>query len=204
MEVTLLGVVLGLIGGVGATLLGEVLRLRRRPKLSLAIVDHLASARIKGKPGAFARLEVRNAPGKEAATGVTVRIEGVASGSDRYRESLTFLESWQLAWANDDRGNSNVPPKAKAIASGSSRQVDLAHLNPVAPGLLIVDIRPQPEPKNYLNRLGAGTFTFELSVSANGATARNYRVELVHDGQPWDGAAETASERVQLSSIDRA
>ncbi|HMI81316.1 MAG TPA: hypothetical protein VK480_05965 [Solirubrobacterales bacterium] len=201
MDITPLGILLGLIGGVGGTALTEVFRLRKRPRLSLVVTEHLYVTRVGGNPAAFARLEVRNAPGKEAATGVTVRIEGVASESEDHRESLKFLESWQLAWANDDRGNTNVPPKAKVIASDSSLKVDLAHLNTVAPGLLIVDIRPQPEEGNYMNRLGPGTFQFELVVGGDNASARRFRIALVHDGQPWDGAADTAVERVRLSAI---
>ncbi len=179
-------------------MLGEALRLRKRPKLSLAVTEHLSFARINGRPGAFARLEIRNAPGKEAATGVTVRIERVTSESEVDRESINFLESWQLAWANDDRGNPNVPPKAKVIAANSSLQIDVAHLNPIAPGLLIVDIRPQPEPGNHMNRLGPGTFRFDLVVSGDNASAQRFQIALVHDGQPWDGDSDTAIERVQL------
>jgi hypothetical protein len=200
VDITFIGVLLGLVGGVGGTVLTEAFRLRRRPRLSLAVTEHLYVTRVGDNLAAFARLEVRNAPGKEGATGVTVRIEGVASESKDDRESLNFLESWQLAWANDDRGNTNVPPKAKVIASDSSLQVDLAHLNTVAPGLLIVDIRPQPE-GNHMNRLGPGTFRFEVVVSGDNASALRFHVALVHDGQPWDGDSDTAIERVQLSPI---
>jgi hypothetical protein len=198
VDITFIGVLLGLIGGVGGTVLTEVFRVRKRPRLSLTATEHLSFTRIAGNPGAFARLEIRNAPGKETATGVTVRIERVASDSEDDRESVDFLESWQLAWANDDRGNPNVPPKAKSIASGASLHIDLAHLNPVAPGVLIVDIRPQPEPGNHLNRLGPGTFKFELVVCGDNASARRFLVALVHNGQPWDGDSDTAIERVQL------
>lgn len=191
--------VLGLFGGSGTTLLAAFLRRRQKPRLSIVPVEHLYFTRIDGSAAAFARLEIRNAPGKESATGVAVRIERATSESEDDRASLAFLEGWQLAWANDDRGDTNVPPRAKAIGPDSALQVDLAHLNQKLSGSLIVDIRPQPGSRNHMNRLGRGTFEFDLALSGDNSTTRRFRVTLAYDGEPWDGASDTAIERIQLT-----
>ena len=201
-DVTVLGVLLGLVGGVGGTVLGEIFRLRRAakeaPELYLDDVRELTPALVAGNPTAYARLDVGNVHGN-GATGVTVRIERVDAPSPEHAEQLTFLAGWQLAWANEDRGNPNVPPQPKSVAAGDRRRVDLAHLNATVPGQAIIDVRPQPN--NKLNYLGAGLFTFEIVVSGDNARARRYAVVVAHDGQPWDGDHATAVDRLQIQAL---
>jgi hypothetical protein len=129
-----------------------------------------------------------------------VRIEAVEGGSP---ENMDFLADWQLAWANEDRGNPNVPPAPKTVGPDSRRAVDLAHLNPVARGKAIVDVRPQPPQGTRENRPGEGSYVFRLSVRAENTTPRYFAVELVHDGQPWDGDHESAAERLRVANVRR-
>lgn len=202
-EITVLGVALGLLGGIGGTVLTEILRLRRvareEPKLHLELVDGLARARVAGNPGAYARLDVGNDRQSDGATGVSVRIERVLATSPENAEMLDFLEGWRLAWANEDRGNPNVPPEPKPVPAGDKRQIDFAHLNSTVHGQLIVDVRPQPN--NKLNYLGAGTFTFELVVSGDNARAHRYALDVVYDGARWDGEHITAADRLRIQNL---
>lgn len=200
-QVTLAGVLLGLIGGVGGTLLAEFLRLRKRPKLSLILVEGLATTRVGQQTACYARLDVRNAQRSDGAVGVSVRIARVRGRDGAAPESLDALEGWQLAWANEDRGNPNVPPAAKPIPAGDNRRIDLAHLNSKIQGRLLVDIRPQPGKGDHLNRLPAGAFTFELVVSGDNASARRFAVGLDYDGGEWSGEAVEASERLRVSDL---
>jgi len=200
-EITLLGVVLGLVLGVAGTVLGEVLRLRRRPKLTLALVDGLTLTEVAPNNAAFARLDVLNAPRRDGAVGVSVKIERVRSRSGESASELDFFQGWQLAWANEDRGNPNVPPEARSIPAGGSRRIDLVHLNETIKGKMLVDIRPQPVPRSGANRLGAGTFTFELVVSGDNASARRFAIDVVHDGEQWDGQDASAAERLRLAAL---
>jgi hypothetical protein len=203
-DITVPGVVLGLVGGVGGTLLKQLFDTRRRkvsePKLGLEPVKGLGMATVDQRPAAYARLEVTNHPKSEGATGVMVRIEKVEGGAP---ENMDFLGDWQLAWANEDRGEPNVPPTPRTVGPDGRRGVDLAHLNPVAPGLAIVDVRPQPPKGTWLNRLGTGTYVFRLAVHADNAPPRRYAVELVHDGVPWDGEHMSATERLRVASVRR-
>lgn len=202
-DFTPFGIMLGLVGGIGATILGEVLRLRRKPRLSLELVEGLGPGRVARAEGAYARLEVRNASHRDGASGVSVRIEKVRGGTPKDAEKLSFLESWQLAWAKEDRGNPNVPPQPNPVSAGGSRQIDLAHLNSEVPGRLIVDIRPQTAPGSHMNYLGAGTFTFELVLSGENASARRFSVDVIHDGASWDGKHATAEDRLRLKHLRR-
>jgi hypothetical protein len=133
-DVTVLGVVLGLIGGIGGTVLTEIFRRRRaareEPKLQLELVDGVSPAKVAGNPCAYARLDVRNDRRSGGATAVSVRIERVDGGSPEDAEKLGFLESFQLAWANEDRGNPNVPPQPKGVPADVRRRIDLAHRPP--------------------------------------------------------------------------
>jgi hypothetical protein len=202
-DVTAVGVILGLIGGIGGTVLTELFRLRRaareEPKLRLELVNGLAPAQVAGNPCAYARLDVANDRHSNGATGVSVRIERVFGGPRQPAEVRDFLEGWQLAWANDDRGNPNVPPQPKSVPPGDKRRIDLAHLNATVNERLIVDIRPQPN--NRLNYVGAGGFTFELVASGDNARARRYAVDVVHDGERWDGERGNAGDRLRIENL---
>ena len=184
-------------------MLGEFLRLRRaareEPKLSVELVGDLAPARVGKNPGAYARLDIGNDRRSNAATGVSLRIERVRGGSADDSEKLSFLEGWQLAWANEDRGNPNVPPAPKSVPPGDVRRIDLAHLNSAVHGEVIVDVRPQPN--NHLNYLGSGRFTLELVVSGDNARARHYAVDVVHDGEAWDGEHTSATDRLRVENL---
>jgi hypothetical protein len=202
-EITLPGVLLGLVGGLGSALLAEFFRRlhakRAEPKLRLQLVDGLAPSLVAGNPTAYARLDIHNDSKSGGAIGVSVRIERVIGGSPGDPEKLRFLERWQLAWANEDRGNPNVPPEPKGIPPGGQHPIDLAHLNSTVHGEVIVDIRPQPN--NHLNYLGAGAFTLVLVVGGDNARARRYEVDLVHDGERWDGEHASAGERLRLEKL---
>jgi len=202
-DLTLAGIAVGLVGGVGGTILTELFRLRRatreEPKLSLEVVAGLAAARVGNNPCAYARLSVSNDRRSTGATGVSVRIERVFGGPAEDAENLNFLGGWQLAWANDDRGDPNVPPAPKAVPPGDSRRIDLAHLNASAVGRAIVDVRPQPN--NHLNYLGAGRFTFDVVISGVNAPARRYALDLVHDGEAWNGEHSSAGDRLHIENL---
>jgi len=199
--ITLAGVLLGLVGGVGGTLLAEVLRLRKRPKLSLAVVEGMATTQVGQQDVAYARLDVVNSQRGDGALGVSVRIDHVRSQGGVADESLDSLQGWQLAWANEDRGNPNVPPAAKPIPAGDARRIDLVHLNSKIRGRLLVDVRPQPGRGNHLNRLPAGAFTVELVVSGENASTRRFAVDVEYDGQDWDGESAAAEKRVSASNL---
>jgi hypothetical protein len=200
-DVTVPGVVLGLVGGIGGTVLTELFRLRRaareEPKLQLELVNGLSPGRVAGNPSAYARLDVANDRRSNGATGVSVRIERVLGGSSEDAEIRDFLEGWQLAWANEDRGNPNVPPLPQTVPADDKRRIDVAHLNSTVHGKLIIDVRPQPNTK--LNYVGAGTFTFDLVVSGDNARAHRYAIDIVHDAERWDGEHATAADRVRHS-----
>jgi len=198
-----LGVVIAFFSGAGTITVGEALRLRRKPRLSLELVEGLGPGRVAGAQTAYARLAVRNSLYSDGESGMVVRIEKVRGGTPENAEKLRFLESSYLAWTKEDRGNPNVPPKPNPISAGGSRQIDLAHLNSKVPGCLIVDIRPQTESGNYMNYLGAGTFTFELTLNGNDAKTRRFSADVVHDGAPWDGRQTTAGDRLQLKDLRR-
>ena len=202
-EITALGLLVGVLTGIAGTVVAEVLRLRRKPRLSLALVDGLSGGLIAGHRGAYARLDVRNAKRRDGAVNVTVRIQHVRAHAADDTRDLDALQRWQLAWANEDRGNPNVPPEPKPVPGGDTRGIDLAHINSKVPGALIVDVRPQPERGNHFNRLGAGTYTFELVVSGDNARARRYAVDLAYDGEPWDGGTDTAADRLRLLELQR-
>jgi hypothetical protein len=201
-EITALGVVLGLVGGIGGTVLTEIFRLRRaaraEPKLHLELEHVLSPALVAGKPCVYARVALGNDRLSDGATGVSVRIERVVGGSPEDAEMLAFLKGWQFAWANEDRGNPNVPPEPKGIPAGDKRLVDLAHLNSTVRKRAIVDVRPQPN--NKLNYLGFGTFTLDLVVSGDNARARRYALDLVHDGE-WDGEYATATDCLRIENL---
>ena len=190
----MVGFVLGMLSAllVGGTL--EGFRLwwvrHKRPELTL---DYAC---------AYARLTVRNAKGRDTASGVSVRIDRADGKSENdASEKLAFLATRPLAWADADRGDPNVKPGVNAVpgcpppdrSCASKRQCE---------GARFVDVRPQPG--NRLNYLGAGKFTFELVVSADNADARRYRVNVIHDGGDWDGDHEHARERVRLENLHRA
>jgi hypothetical protein len=203
-DLSALSIGIGLVGGIGGTLLTQASAWRQRkvkvPKLELAAVDGLPIATVASHPAAYARLEVTNDPKSDGANEVVVRIERVEGAPD---DRAHFLgASWQLAWANEDRGNPNVPPTPKSVGPGNPRTIDLAHLNRKVPGKIIVDIRPQPG-DNKLNRLGEGRYVFHLVVGGENAPARRYAVELVHDGVPWDGERTTAMERLKITGVRR-
>src|ERR1700759_4879986 len=124
---------LGLLSGALLIGLGELVRTqlaaRRRPVLSLDVEPGLAPDRL-AHPVAYARLAVHNAPGKDAAVGVSARIDRAraASGDDRDGK-LAFLAGRPLAWSGADRGDQNVRPGFTSIAPGNRQLLDLAHLN---------------------------------------------------------------------------
>jgi hypothetical protein len=202
-EITVAGVALGLVGGVGGTVLAEIFRrrgaAREEPKLRLELVTGLAPARVANNATAYARLDIGNDRRSNAASGVSVRIARVSGGSSEDEEKLEFLAGWQLAWANEDRGDPNVPPEPKTVPPGDKRRVDLAHLNSVVSGEVIVDVRPQPN--NHMNYLGPGSFTLELVVSGDNARASRYEVDLVRDGKAWDGEHTSAADRVRVENL---
>jgi hypothetical protein len=204
-DYTAVTVAVGLFSGSGVTAFvafaGAARRRKKRPKLSLRVVEGLTPGRVDGHPVAFARLEVVNHPRSDDAAGVFVRIESVDADSSDHADKLLFLQHAHLAWANEDRGNPNVPAAPKPVNAGVPRRVDLAHLNASATREMIVDVRPQPA--NHLNYLGAGTFTFTLVVGVEAAPAARYRVELVHDGRLWDGLAASADQHLRVQNLLR-
>jgi len=195
---------LGLCGGLGGSLLMDMVRRQRakreEPILSIQPTrEALYPAEVQEKPCAYARVHVCNDPERNAATGVGVYIEHVSGGSEDDKEKLAFLEGRWLAWANADRGDANVPPAMKTIRKKD--WIDLAHLNSGLPGKAIVDVRPQPSTESTVNRLGPGTFTFELVVDVHNASPRHFKVDLVHDGETWDGKYESAADRLQIGAV---
>jgi hypothetical protein len=199
-EITPIGIALALTGGVGAVLLGYLLRRQhdraRVPKLTLRADRRLTRGKVGSHPAAYARLDVSNDPRRDAATDVRIVIERVreASGAE-----IGFLARWQLAWANEDHGDPNVPPVAKTIHPGGRQGIDLVHVNRSVARKLIVDVRPQPNDGGY--HLGAGTFTLELVVSGENAPARRYAIDVVHKGVDWDGDPATADECLRVENL---
>ena len=201
------GIVSGVVAGVvvgGLLAAGRGLwKTRKRPALTLETVEKLTPDVIDTHPCAYARVGVRNDKGKDRATGVNVRIAGVDSESDGVgQHKLDFLKSRFLAWADVDRNNPTVMPGVLAVNSNDTRYIDLAHLNASVDNQVIIDIRPQPG--NKMNYLGAGQFTFKLAVSADNADTRHYVVDVVHDGEHWDGDHSDAANHLKIANLRRA
>ena len=185
----------GLASGALLLVLGEAVRLylarRSAPELSFEVASDLALDRLK-HPCAYARVRVKNRPGRTSATGVTVRIESVDGGGD----AASFLPSWNLAWAGADRGNSRVSPTVRALGPGEAKEVDVAHLNAGVVGRAIIDVRPQPG--NNLNYIAPGTLTLHLIAAGENTPPCSFAVRLTLAPGEWDGSYETASSHLTL------
>jgi hypothetical protein len=171
---------------------------RKEPRLSLTLVPDLSPSKVDKGRCSFGRLELSNAAGKEAATGVSVRIKQVTASGDGRAPQLQFLGEHALAWAGADRGKSNVQPSFITLAADSSRQIDLLHLNEVTPKEVIVDVRPQPGSK--LNYLEVGSFTFDLAVAADNLGTRRYAVDAEFRSG-WTGEYADAGRHLTLKNL---
>jgi hypothetical protein len=189
--------VLTALGTVGAVIalvvvettkgaLGRWREWRRRPVLTLThnpqvdVAREVIATATSGllrptRPTAYARLGVENAPGRRAAPAVEVvvkkveRVDAGAPGSDPPTHDMG-----PLGWTHRD-------PLLNQLGPGARRTVVLGAL-PSGGTTLQVGLGIGP-PLSGVDVLQPGTYRFVLTVSAENVDARDWIVELWHDGQ---------------------
>lgn len=71
------------------------------------------------------------------------------------------------------------------------------HLNESVSGKAILDVRPQPgDRRNYL---GAIHLRLEVSLTAENADLKRYRLCVEHDGEAWRGWMDNAADHFGLT-----
>jgi hypothetical protein len=156
---------------------------RKRPLLSLTHEPDVDIGRevTVGGPGqdpghrttAYVRLGVENAAGRRAASAVEVTVKRVEQLEGDHDDRLPTYNMGPLGWTHRD-------PLLNKLGPGVRRTVVLGAL--VASGTRFhvgLDIAP---PHTGVDLLGPGTYRFTLTVSGADVDARDWTVELWHDG----------------------
>lgn len=202
----------GTVGATGAAVwIGVLQPRRRRPALSLhfdptdprdAQVAGIVFIQ-PGQPGsefntrgAFARLRVANAAGRETADDVEVLVEAVRLTDPG---SQPTFEAESLGDLPLPASNSEPTTTRLSIPPGIERHFDLAHVRKreVAEGDRDVILEVFPRPADLRWRVDADRFEVDVVVAASNADARRYTVGVEFDGRwPEDEAEAFAHFRV--------
>jgi hypothetical protein len=192
----------GGMAGVLATA-GYVTRRRRKPSLSLELDPNLAGTgptlkKVANRDCAYVRLLVRNAARRETAQGVYVELEDIKVLTGETPKDLLGLRGMWLAWGDQELTNPQADRTEASVGPGAARPVDLVHLNAIAPGQVIIDVRPQPTGKPKPNRLREATVSLTLALHGETRGPKRYEVQVAHDGRPWAGWSEDARAHLSL------
>lgn len=159
---------------------------RRRPELTPKVSDCAVEtvlpntgSSVPGGRALYQRLLVENEAKKNDAQDVQLIVERFYVAPDNVHLRIPLI------WTHSDPVATRT-----TIPSGYGMFVDLLAIRADEPGVLVLQVHPQPAGGQHrLSALEAGTWEIEAALLAKGVPQRPYRIEVEYDGA-WRPGAE--------------